>query len=89
MGLEKTGEISLEKLEILEDLGVSRLKRLRKVGSSYAFFVPKGWVDCFCLKVDGTYRLYLEVQEDGTIILRRPNESEIRELANSVKPKES
>ncbi len=49
-------KVDLGKLDIIEIKGeLFEAKRLVKVGGSFAFLVPKLWLEMFCKEQDGSY----------------------------------
>lgn len=80
--------LDIEQLKALESLGICGLYELKKVGGSYALFLPKTWVDLFCLEVDGTYWVQIAVGNDGTITFERPDMKKLEEDFKYVKVKE-
>lgn len=79
--------LTVEQLRILETLGLAGLYELKKVGGSYALFLPKVWVDLFCLEVDGSYWVQLTIGNDGTITFERPNMEKLEEDFKHVQVK--
>jgi len=52
------GETGLGKVVIIEMNGeILEAKRLMKVGGSFAFVIPKVWLELFCKEQDGSYLL--------------------------------
>jgi hypothetical protein len=53
-----------DKIRVLAEQKAFGIRRLIKVGSSFAITVPKIWVNLHCLEVDDKYYLRLEAQDD-------------------------
>ena len=78
------GMLDIKQLRILEDLGIIGLRELKKVGGSYALFLPKSWVDTFCLEINGTYWFRLNVNSDGSITFSQFTQEELEQELSSI-----
>ena len=52
-----------EKIKILAEQRALGIRRLLRLGNSYAITLPKIWVELHCIEIDGVYYVKIEVQE--------------------------
>ena len=86
--------ITAKQLRILESLGTQGLRELKKIGGSYALFIPKPWVDFNTLEIldeDGnpTYWVKVMVEDDNTITFSPLDIEDLEDELQYVEEKKS
>ena len=64
-----------KKIEILSKQQAFGMRKLTKVGNSFALLVPKSWLDFNCTEIDGEY--YFTLQVEGNQLIFSPVDLEV------------
>ena len=71
-----------DRLEVLEKF--FPVKRLKKIGGSYALFLPKEWIDSYCDPVGIEDYFVLMALKEGSITISALSEKEVMEFARNL-----
>ena len=71
------------KLEVLQ--GSLGIKKVLRIGNSYAVVLPKEWVEFFCLRANNNYWAIIEPGDNNSVVLRPLVEQDIEGIEVSAK----
>lgn len=77
----------MDELEVLEKF--FPVKRLKKIGGSYALFLPKEWVDSYCEPIGEEIYFVLVTFKKESVIISPLTTDEVMEFVHNLQRVES
>lgn len=68
-----------QKVKVLSQLGFG-IRKVSRLGNSYAIIVPKEWVEYFCLRTDDAYWVQMSIDEDNTLRISPLTEADLKAI---------